>query len=154
MQHGEYSPYFIVTRDGVWASPVALFCSVAQSCPTLCDPMDRSTPGFPVYHQLSKLAQTHVHRVSDAIQPSQPLSSPSFPALNLSQNQGLFPSGSAVKNSLVMQKIWIWSLGRDNPREKGMATHSSILAWKIPWTEEPGGLQFIVSEKSQTRLSD
>ena len=69
--------------------------------------MDRSTPGFPVHHQLSKLAQTHVHRVSDAIQPSQPLSSPSFPALNLSQNQGLFPSGSAVKNSLVMQKIWI-----------------------------------------------
>ena len=65
------------------------FCSVTQSCPTLWDPMDRSTPGFPVHHQLLEFTQTHVHRVSDAIQPSHPLSSPS-PALNLSQNQGLF----------------------------------------------------------------
>ena len=65
------------------------FSSVAQSCPTLCDPMDRSTPGFPVHHQFPELAQTHVHRVSDSIQPSHPLSSPS-PAFNLSQHQGLF----------------------------------------------------------------
>ena len=65
------------------------FSSVAQSCLTLCDPMDRSMPGFPIHHYFPALAQTHVHRVSDAIQPSQPLSSPS-PALNLSQNQGLF----------------------------------------------------------------
>ena len=53
------------------------FSSVAQSCPTLCDPMNRSTPGFPVYHQLPEFTQTHVHQVSDAIQPSHPLSSPS-----------------------------------------------------------------------------
>ena len=53
------------------------FSSVAQSCPTLCDPMDCSRPGFPVHHQLTELAQTHVHQVSDAIQPSHPLSSPS-----------------------------------------------------------------------------
>ena len=66
------------------------FSSVAQSCLTLCDPMDRSTPGFPVHHQLPELAQTHVHRVGDAIQPSRPLSSPSSPALNLSQHRGLF----------------------------------------------------------------
>ena len=66
------------------------FSSVAQSCPTLCDPMDRSTPGLPVHHQLPELAQTHVHQVSDAIQPSHPLSSPSLPAFNLSQHQGLF----------------------------------------------------------------
>ena len=65
------------------------FCSAAQSCPTLSDPMDGSTPGFPILHHLLELAQTHVHRVSDAIQPSCPLSSPSPPALNLSQ-QGLF----------------------------------------------------------------
>ena len=65
------------------------FSSVAQSCPTLCDPMDCSTPGFPVYHQLLELAQTHVHGVGDAIQPSQPLSSPSPSAFNLSQHQGL-----------------------------------------------------------------
>ena len=54
--------------------------SVAQSCPTLCDPMNRSTPGLPVHHQLLEVTQTHVHRVSDAIQPSHPLSSPSPPA--------------------------------------------------------------------------
>ena len=63
---------------------------VAQSCPTLCDPMDCSTPGLPVHHQLLELAQTHVHRVGDAIQPSHPLSCPSPPAFNLSQHQGLF----------------------------------------------------------------
>ena len=64
--------------------------SVTQSCPTLCDPMDCSTPGLPVHHQLPELAQTHIYRVSDAIQPSHPLSSPSPPAFNLSQHQGLF----------------------------------------------------------------
>ena len=65
------------------------FSSVAQSCPTLCDPMDCSMPGFPVHHQLLELAQTHVHPVGGAIQPSHPLSS-SSPAFNLSQHQGLF----------------------------------------------------------------
>ena len=63
---------------------------VTQSCPTLCDPMDCSTPGFPVHHQIQELAQTHVHQVSDAIQLSHPLSSPSPSAFNLSQHQGLF----------------------------------------------------------------
>ena len=66
------------------------FSSVAQLCPTLCDPMDCNTPGFPVRHQLPELTQTHVHRVGDAIQPSDPLSSPSPVAFNLSQHQGLF----------------------------------------------------------------
>ena len=66
------------------------FSSVAQSCLTLCDPMDCSTPGFPVHQQLPEFAQTHVHWVNDAIQPSHPLSSPSPPAFNLSQHQGLF----------------------------------------------------------------
>ena len=65
------------------------FSSVTQSCPTLCDPMNCSTLGLPVHHQLLESNQTHVHRVSDAIQPSHPLSSPSPPALNLSQHQGL-----------------------------------------------------------------
>ena len=60
--------------------------SVAQSCLTLCDPMDCSTPGFPVLHHLPELAQTHVHLVGDAIQPSHPLLSPSPPAFNLSQH--------------------------------------------------------------------
>ena len=63
---------------------------VAQSCPTLCDPMNRSTPGLPVHHQLLEFTQTHVHQVSDAIQPSHPLSSPSPPSPNPSQHQSLF----------------------------------------------------------------
>ena len=66
------------------------FSSVAQSCPTLCNPTDCSTPGFPVHHQLPELTQTHVHQVSDAIQPSHPLLSPSPPAFNPSQHQGPF----------------------------------------------------------------
>ena len=64
--------------------------SVAQSCPTLCDPMNRSTPGLPVHHQLLEFTQTHIHRVSDAIQPPHPLSSPSPFAPNPSQHQSLF----------------------------------------------------------------
>ena len=72
--------YFVLNHD---------FSSVAQSCPTLCDPMNCSTPGLPVHHQLLEFIQTHVHGVGDAIQPSHPLSSPS-PTLNLSQHQGLF----------------------------------------------------------------
>ena len=66
------------------------FSSVTQSCPTLCDPMNCSTPGLPVHHQLPEFTQTHVHRVGDAIQPSHPLSSPSPPAPNPSQHQSLF----------------------------------------------------------------
>ena len=66
------------------------FSSVSQSCPTLCDSMNHSTPGLPVHHQHLESTQTHVHWVSDAIQQSYPLSSPSLPALNLSQHQGLF----------------------------------------------------------------
>ena len=70
--------------------------SVAQLCPTLCDPIDCSMPGFPVHHQLLELAQTHVHRVSDAIQPSHPLSPPSPPTFNLCQHQSL--SGASSLN--------------------------------------------------------
>ena len=71
-------------------STVLQFSSVAQLCPTLCDPMDCSTPGLPVHHQLPESTQTHVYWVGDAIQPSHPLLSPSPLALNLSQHQGLF----------------------------------------------------------------
>ena len=73
------------------------FISVAQSCLTLCDPMNRSTPGLPVHHQLLEFTQTHVHRVSDAIQPSHPLSSPSPPAPNPSQRQ-----------SFPMSQLYAW----------------------------------------------
>ena len=100
------------------------FSSVAQSCPTLCNPMNRSTPGLPVHHHLPEFTQTHFHRVCDAIQPSHPL----LPLLLLPT---IFPS------------IRVFS----NESEKEMATHSSTLAWKIPRTEEPGRLQFIGSRR-------
>ena len=88
----------------IWLSPFAVylklsqhslliryqFRSVAHLCPTFCDPMNRSTPGLPVHHQFPEFTQTHVHRVSDAIRPSHPLLSPSPPAPNPSQHQGLF----------------------------------------------------------------
>ena len=76
---------------GPWGKQINYqFSSVSQSCPTLCDPMNRSTPGLPVHHHLPELTQTQVHRVGDAIQPSHPLSAPSPPAPNPSQLQGLF----------------------------------------------------------------
>ena len=75
-------PFFVILK--------VQFSSVAQSCPTLCDPMNRSTPGLPVRHQLLKSTQIHIHWVGDAIQPSHPLPSPSPPALNPSQHQSLF----------------------------------------------------------------
>ena len=72
----------------LWCS--VQFSSVTQLCPTLCNPKNRSTPGLPVHHQLPEFTQTHVHRVSDAIQPSHPLSSPSPPSPNPCQHQSLF----------------------------------------------------------------
>ena len=74
----------------VYVCALSQFSSVAQSCPTLCDPMNRSTPGLSVRHQLLEFTQAHVHQVSDAIQLSPPLSSPSPPAPNPSQHQSLF----------------------------------------------------------------
>ena len=81
--------------------------SVAQSCPTLCDPMNRSTPGLPVHHHLPEFTQTHVHRVSDAIQPSHPRSSPSPPAPNPSQHQSLF---QWVNSSHEVAKVLVFQL--------------------------------------------
>ena len=75
---------------GLISFRIIQFSSVTQSCSTLCDPMNCSTPGLPVHHQLPEFTQTHIHRVGDAIQPSHPLSSPSPPAPNPSQHQSLF----------------------------------------------------------------
>ena len=82
-------------------------CSVTQSCLSLCNPMDCSTPGLPVHHYLLELTQIHVHQVGDAIQPSCPLLFPSSPAFNLSQHQGLslFPSESVLH--IRWPKCWI-----------------------------------------------
>ena len=103
------------------------FSSFVQSCPTLCDPMDRSTPGFPVHHQLQELVQTHVHRVSDAIQPSHPLSLPSPPAFNLSQHQGLF-------YELALRIRWpkYWSLSfRISPSNE----YSGLISFRMDWLD-------------------
>ena len=81
-------------KDGTASS--VQFSSVAQSCPTLCDPMDCSMPRLPVHHQLLESTQTHVHWIGDAIQPFYPLSFPSPPAFNLSQPQGLFKGVSSL----------------------------------------------------------
>ena len=88
-----------VTRD--------CHCSVTQSCLTLCDPMDCSTPGFPVLHYLLEFAETQVHWVSDAIQPSHPLSPSSPPALNLSQHQGFF---QWISSSYQVSKVLEYQL--------------------------------------------
>ena len=82
-----YSGFLLLEETHVFH---VVLSSVAQSCPTLCDPMNHNSPGLPVHHQLPEFTQTHVHRVCDAIQPSYPLSSPSPPAPNPSQHQSLF----------------------------------------------------------------
>ena len=83
-----YASLLVSILSQFWVS--VQFSSVTQLCPSLCDPMNRSTPGLPVHHQLPEFTQTHIHRVSDAIQPSHPLSSPSPPDPNPSQHQSLF----------------------------------------------------------------
>ena len=98
------NPFWI--RELMFSWYLYQFSSVAQLCPTLCNPMDCNTPGLPVHHQLPEFTQTHIHRVTDAFQPSHPLSSPSPPALNLSQHQGLFKwvsSSNQVAKVLELQ---------------------------------------------------
>ena len=91
---GKYSFYSLGVFIEVGEIDTKYHCSVAQSCLTLCNPVDCSMSGFCVHHQLPELAQTHVHRVGDAIQPSHPLSSPSPPAL--SHHQGLYQRVSSL----------------------------------------------------------
>ena len=98
--------------------------SVAQSCPTLCDPMSCSTPGLPVHHQLPEFTQTHIHSVGDAIQPSHPLSSPSPPALNLSQHRGLF------KFCIRWPKYWSFSFSISPSKE-----HPGLISLTIDWLD-------------------
>ena len=88
ISHCSFCSYLLFS--GVEHLFIYLFSSVTQSCLALCDPMDCSMPGLPVHHQILEFTQTHVRLVGDDIQPSHPLSSPSPPAFNLSQNQGIF----------------------------------------------------------------
>ena len=98
------------------------FSSVAQSCPTLCDPMDHSTPGFPVHHQLPEFTQTHVYWVGNAIQPSHPLSSRSPPSLNLSQHQGLF---KWVSSSHEVAKVLEFQIQH----------HPGLISFRMDWLD-------------------
>ena len=111
-----YLSIFLRSRVGVWHFPLTFssvqFSSVAQLCPTLCDSMNCSTPGLPVHHHLPEFTQTHVLRVSDAIQPSHPLSSPSPPSPNPSQHQ-----------SFPMSQLFTWG---------GLSTGVSALPSFLP----------------------
>ena len=111
---------FLKILPPVYASVMLYsFSSVAESCPTLCDPMNHSTPSLPVHHQLPESTQTHVHRVSDAIQPSHPLSSPSPPASNPSQQQ-----------SFPMSQLFAWG-----GQSIGVSASASVLPMNIQnWT--------------------
>ena len=99
--------------------------STAQLCPTPCDSMDCSTPGFPVLHHLLKFAETHVHWVGDAIQPSCPLSSPSPPAFNLSQHRGLFQWVSSLHQVAKVLELHISS-----PNE-----YSGLISFRVDWLD-------------------
>ena len=103
------------------------FSSVAQSCPTLCDPMNHSTPGLPVHHQLPEFTQTHVRWVSDAIQPSHPLSSPSPPAPNPSQHQSLF---QWVNSLHEVSKVLEFSLSISPSNE-----HPALISFRMDWLD-------------------
>ena len=103
------------------------FSSVTQSCPTLCDPMNLSTPGLPVHHQLPEFTQTRVHWIGDAIQPSHPLSSPSPPAPKPSQHQG-FSNESTLR--MRWPKYWSFSLSISPSNE-----HPGLVSFRMDWLD-------------------
>ena len=103
------------------------FSSVAQSCLTLCDPMNCSMPGFPVHHHLPELFQNHVHCICNAIQPSHPLLSPSSPAFNLSQHQSLFQCVSSLHQ---VAKFWSFSFSVIPSNE-----YSGLISFRIDWLD-------------------
>ena len=119
-------------------------CSVTQSCPSLWDPMDCSMPGIPVLHHHPEFAQTHVHWVSDAIQPSHPLLPPSPPALNLSQHQGLFQWVGCLHQSW---KYWSFSFSTSPSNE-----YSRLISFRIDWFDLLA-VQGTVNEKQKVLLS-
>ena len=103
------------------------FSSVAQLCLTLCDPMDCSTPGFPVHQQLPEVTQTRVHWVTDVIQPPNPLWSPSPPTFNLSQHQSLF---KWISSSHQVAKVWSFSFNNSPFNE-----YSGLISFRMDWLD-------------------
>ena len=108
-------------------SIIVQFSSVAQSCPTICNPMNQSMPGLPVHHQLLESTQAHVHRVSDAIQTSHPLSSPSPPAFNLSQHKGF--SNKSILH-IRWPKYWCFSFIISPFNE-----YSRLISFRMDWLD-------------------
>ena len=102
-------------------------CSVTQPCPTLCNPMDCSTPGFPVLHHLQEFVQTHVHRVGDAIQPPHPLSSPSPPTFNL-PNIRVFSKESVLR--IRWPKYWNFSFSISPSNE-----YFRLISFRMDWLD-------------------
>ena len=103
------------------------FSSITQSCPTLCDRINRSTPGLPVHHQLPEFTQIRVHRVHGAIQPSHPLLSPSPPALNLSQHQGFSNESTLL---IRWPKYWSFSFNVSPSNE-----HPGLISFRMDWLD-------------------
>ena len=101
-----------------WSHPC--FCSVAKSCPTLCDPMDCSTPGFPVHYHLPEFAQVHVHRISDAIQPLHPLLPSIFPSIRVFSNESVL--------HIRWPKNWNFSFSISPSNE-----YSELISLRIDW---------------------
>ena len=123
------------------------FSSIAQLCPTLCDPVNLSTPSLPVHHQLLESTQTRVHRVDDAIQPSQPLSSPSPPTLNLSSIR-VFSSESVL--SIRWPKYWSFSFNISPSSE-----HPGLISFTMDWLDllaVQGTLKSLLQYQSQISL--
>ena len=118
---------FLMAPSHRYRLVTSLCCSVVKWCLTLCDPMDCSTPGFPVLHHLVEFAQTHVHWVNNAIQPSHPLSSPSPPALNLSKHQGLF---QWVVSLHRWPKYWSFSFSISPSNE-----YSGLMSFRMDWLD-------------------
>ena len=116
---------FIYFLSSLFCVYIYQFSSVAQLCLTLCNPMNRSTPGLPVHHQLLEFTQTHVHQVSDAIQPSHPLLSPSPPVPNPSQHR-VFSSDSTLR--MRWPKYWSFSFSISPSNE-----HPGLVSFKMDW---------------------
>ena len=154
LQHRDQSKHSRHRSTKALLLPSASVISVTQSFPTLCDFMDCSTPGLPVHHQFPELTQTHVHRIGDAIQPSHPLSSPSPPAFNLSQHQGLFQwvsSSHQVAKVLEFQLQhqsfqWIFRADLAAPKKT-----DCLLTQKLVETLKPFGV-FEEEEELQYRI--
>ena len=138
-----HSAFFIVQLSHpymVTGKAIALTAAAAkslQSCLTLCRPMDWSTPGFPVLHYFLEFSQTHVHWVGDSIQTSHPLLSPSPPALNLSQHQGLFSNESALP--IRKPKYWSFSFSISPSNE-----YSELISFRMDWLDLQNKNYFIL----------